>query len=1051
MRASQATGVVFAFEDYELDAERLVLKHRGEIVRVEGKPLELLTYLVENRGRLVSKQELKEVIWGGAVVSRSTLPIAVYAARKAIGQEHGRGGPVATVGRFGYRFTGDITFASGGEADRAGSATPFVGRASIVDELTRILSESCAGHGHVAMLSGEAGIGKSRTARELAGVARGFGINAWTGHSTEGGPAPAFRTWQPVVRASLEALSERQVAALLKGGVPPELDVLFPELAAALPWHPRLPAMSGVAAHYRVHDAIARLLLGAPSTRARLIILEDLQWADTASLELLLHLSTRVADARLMIVGTIREQDMTSGDPRHEILHQVFRAQACHRIELPPLTSADVTRFVACLTSESCASEVAAAIFQKTQGNPFFVEEMVRWLQSENFAGPPSTIRQTGALQLPVPDAVKAVIRRRLTMTSGSTQELLAVAAVIGDAFDTALLRNVAGGGASELVSQLEEAASARLVGPAPEAGTIKRFAHVLVRETIYQDLPAEKRASLHFRIAEVLERQAGPDPDRFLNELAFHYYRSLPAAAEKAFEHCLRAGRVAHSVFAREQACALYERALEAWPLQAESRRNHARRCVALLGLAYCSLQTHRAPEARPLITDAIRLARAIGRPDLLALGVVLANVYAAAGYPTVDAIREVTEEALARLPEGLPSVRAYLLSRVASDSAIPVERRRALAIQAMDLVSSPEDLGRFDDLLRPDLALMRAEAVRFCMASLGPEDLGLCLQLATRVMRLAKDGDLLLLWVAHRCRAKAQLMLGDVAAAAEDVKTSRFLAEQTHAPLLHYENLLVEGYRAQMEGRFDDAQREIDRLADAAWPIVPAHRDFLRRLRTLLLRDERGVVTPKDVEQDFLNRVPANLIRIHQFSKSSAEAIACRLLMSGGRRDLSLAAFECMVDGDLDAIPRDDFFLATMCDLAVVCCEIGDRRRAAQLYDRLKPHVSLCAVEIPLHYRGPVAHYLGLLSRTLGTDAAAIDHFEAAAAISARVGARPLLNRTYLELATLLLERRDAASRARGVFLLEEGVASARELGMTNNSAAFSRLLNRLAGGEP
>jgi DNA-binding winged helix-turn-helix (wHTH) protein len=1046
--ATSTDAVIFAFDDYELDADRRTLTHKGELVRVEGKPLELLTYLVENRGRLVTKQELKEVIWGGAAVSRSTLPITVYAARKAIGQDQGRGGPVATVGRQGYRFTGDITFAGAAAENRATPGNPFVGRAEIVDELTKLLSQSRTGQGHVGLLTGEAGIGKSRTARELATVARGFGISAWTGHSTEGGGAPAFWTWQPIIRATLDTLSERQLATLLKGGLPPELDRLFPELAVTHPRHPRLPAMSGAAAHHRVHEALVRLIVGTPSTRARLIILEDLQWADTASLELLLQLCTRVADARLFVIGTLREPDVTPSDPRYEILHQVFRAPTCHRIELPPLTSADVAQFVARLTKESCSSETAAAIYEKTQGNPFFVEEMVRWLQSEKAGSSSSTGRQTRPSQLPVPDAVKVVIRRRLRMTSPPTQELLAIAAVIGEAFDTALLQDLAGGEPSERMSQLEEATTARLLGPMHHGAAVTRFAHVLIREAIYQDLPAAQRASIHLRIAEVLERQAGPDPDRFLNPLAFHYYRSLPAAAEKAFDYCLRAGRVAHSVFASEQACALYERALETWAFQEESRRDHVRRCVALLGLAHCSLPTRRAPDARPLIADAIRLARATGRPDLLALGVILANVYAAAGYPTVDSIREVTEEALALLPEGLPSVRAYLLSRVASDGAIPVEKRRALAIQAMDLVSSPEDRGRFDDLLRPDLALMRAEAVRFCMGSLGPEDLGLCLQLATRVMRLAKQGDLLLLWVAHRCRAKVQLTLGDVAAAAEDVKTSCFLAERAHAPLLHYENLLIEGYRAQMEGRFDDAQREIDRLADAVWPIVPAHRDFLRRLRTLLLRAERGVATPEDGEQDFLNRVPTNLIRIHQFSRSSAGAIVCRLLLSGGRRELSLSTFQTLVEGGLDTIPRDDFFLATMCDLAFVCCEFDDKERAAELYDRLKPYASLCAVEIPLHFVGPVAHYLGLLASTLGNDAASIEHFEAAAAVSARVGARPLLNRTYLELATLLLKRKDAASRARAVFLIEEGLASARELGMTSITVAFGRLLHRLAG---
>jgi hypothetical protein len=806
-----------------------------------------------------------------------------------------------------------------------------------------------------------------------------------------------------------------------------------------------LQPLGTAAAHHRLHDTLARLVIGPPSTRVRLVILEDLQWADSASLELLLHLGTRMGDSRLLIIGTLRDQEVPIDDARYELLHQLFRVSVCHRIGLLPLTAADVAQFVERLTKDPDSGELAAAIYEKTQGNPFFVEETIRWLQSEPALGSGFTARRIDPSRLPVPDAVRVVIRRRLRALSPASQELLATAAVIGDEFDLSLLRYAAPGEGPEQVSQLEEARAARLLSPAP--GPAGRFAHVLIRETIYQDLPAAQRGSIHLRIAEVLERQAGPDPDRFLSELAFHFYRSLPNAADKAFGYCLRAARSAHSVLAGEQACTLYERALEAWAFQADSQRDHVRRCVALLGLAYSALTTNRGPEIRAVVEDAIRLARALGRPDLLAFGVVLANIYASAGHPAVASIREVTEEALRLLPDGLPTVKAYLLSRVASDATIAVERRRALSVQAMELVSSPRDQGPVDDLLRQDLSLMRSEAIRFSLGSLGPDDLGLCIQLATRAI-LAEGSDNLCQWVAHRSRAKAHLTLGDISAADEDVRRAGQLADSMRAPIIDFESASVEFFRAQIEGRFDVAQQTIDRLAHAPWPIAPSLRDFLQRLRTLVMRDERADAS-QEADQGFLERVPINLMRVYHFTKSSTDAIACRILLGSGRRELALETFRAIVERGLDAIPHDDFYLVTLCDLAVACCEFGDRACATGLYDRLRPYVALCAVEIPLHYRGPVAHFLGLLARSLRRDTAAIEHFEAAIAISTRVGARPMLNRTRLELAKALMGRTDAASRARAAFLVDEGLASAKEIGMARVCVAFEELRSRLRGG--
>jgi DNA-binding winged helix-turn-helix (wHTH) protein/tetratricopeptide (TPR) repeat protein len=1036
--------VIYTFDDFELDAERRTLRRKGESIRIESRPLDLLTYLVENHGRLVTKQELAEVVWKGAAVSRSTLPITLHAARRAIGQEQGDAKPLTTVGRQGYTFSGEVSVAEAESTQAITRANPFVGRTEVMGELTRMLSDSRAGQVRIGLLTGEPGIGKSRAARELASVARQHGITAWTAHSMDGGGAVPYCAWKPILGISLESLSERQLGTMIKGGLPPEIDRLFPEVASYLSRYPRLPAVSSAAARHRLHETLARLVVGPPSTRARLIVLEDLQWADSASIELLLHLTAYVGEARLLVIGTLRDQDIPANDTRYELMHQLFRAPAARRISLTPLSAADVAQFVAHHIKRDDSARIAATIHEKTQGNPFFVEETIRWLQSEEANGSRESRPSLDSADLPVPDAVRVLIRRRLRVVSAPTQELLTIAAVIGTEFDLSLLQHAAGGDGPDPTTQLEEAAAARLISIDARGGAAGRFVHVLIRETIYQDLPAASRAATHLRIAELLEKEAGPDPERLLNSLALHYYRSLPKAAEKAFTYCLRAARATHSVLAFEQARMLYEHALEAWAFQAESKRDHALRCATLLGLAHCLLSTPRLDE-RPLVADGIRLARVIGRPDLLALGVVLANVYTSAGHPVVESLREVTEEALNLLPEGSPYVRGYLLSRVASDATLPLARRRAIAVQAMEMLRPRKERGPLSDLLLPERVLIRAETVRFGLGALGPDDLGLCVQLATRAIQLAEPGDELLLWVAHRARAKAQLTLGDIAAADDDIRRSVELAERMNYPLTEFESLSMEGYRAQIEGRFDDAQRAFDRQAEHESPVAPPQLNLMWRLRTMALRDQRGV-SQQPLDAGFIESVSVTLVRAYHFSQFAADAIAARMFLSSNRRDLALGIFQGIVERGLDTIPRDDFYLATTCDLAIVCAAFGDRKRAAELYDRLRPYVALLAVELPLHYRGPVAYFLGVLARTLGRVDAAVEHFEAAATINGRIGARPMLNWTRLALIGVLVEQGDAASRARASFLLEQGLASARELGMASVCDEFERLRSRL-----
>jgi hypothetical protein len=204
------------------------------------------------------------------------------------------------------------------------------------------------------------------------------------------------------------------------------------------------------------------------------------------------------------------------------------------------------------------------------------------------------------------------------------------------------------------------------------------------------------------------------------------------------------------------------------------------------------------------------------------------------------------------------------------------------------------------------------------------------------------------------------------------------------------------------------------------------------LLTIRSLTLELERGDAALSPIDDAFRERLPQELVESYQYTSSAAEVIACQVDLATGHADAARGRYESIVAGGFDAIVRDDFYLVTLCDLAVLSCEFHDRERAEDLYDRLAPFAQLCVVEVPLHYRGPVAHFLGMVARFLGRLPAAVEHFELAAAIGCRLKAVPTLNRTRLALASALVAQGGALSRARAAALVEDALASARDLGM-------------------
>jgi DNA-binding SARP family transcriptional activator/tetratricopeptide (TPR) repeat protein len=402
---------------------------------------------------------------------------------------------------------------------------PFVGRATELVMLDAQVSAVQAGSGRVVLVEGEPGVGKTRLADEIAtrAAARGY-LTLW-GRCAEGEGAPPLWPWVQILRA---AGDERGVAGLV-----PERARLDPAVARGL-----------------LNQALTDLLCEQARARPLMLILDDLQWAEEASLAALEFLAARLADARILVLGTYREVDLRRASGLSGTLGVLARLPGTDRVELRGLGVDEVASLIRAYTGAEPADDEAATLHRRTEGNPFFISELLRLDDP------------AGLARGPVPVGVRDVVRRRVARLPAAARALLDTAALVGPEVDLALV-----GGLCELdgdaVLQAADAAvvDGLLTVVADKARTY-RFAHALVRQTLAGDLSPVHRARLHDRIAAALLDRYGED-DEHAAHVAEHRWGSLPVGeVGPTLRAQARAADVAWAGLAYEQAEVLLERA---------------------------------------------------------------------------------------------------------------------------------------------------------------------------------------------------------------------------------------------------------------------------------------------------------------------------------------------------------------------------------------------------------------------------------------------------------------------------------------------------------
>jgi tetratricopeptide (TPR) repeat protein len=736
-------------------------------------------------------------------------------------------------------------------------------------------------------------------------------------------------------------------------------------------------------ARFRLFDAMAASLRSAAADTGLVVVLDDLHWADRASLLLLEFVARELSDSRLLLVATYRDVEVDRHHRLSGTLAELFRQPVTSCLALGGLDQGQVRRFIANVAGIDPPAALVTALHGQTEGNPYFVSELVRLLVAEN------RLEASGLLAGGVPEGIRHVIGRRLNRLPDAVNASLAVACVQGREFDLDVVARASGLPADEVLDALEEAMDARLV---TEAGTRPgrfRFAHALVRETLYDELPGRQRRRLHDQVGAALAELRADDLEAQLAELAHHFTQAArPGRARQAVVYARQAGDRAMEVLAYEEAAGHYERALQALDLQEPT--DQAERCELLLALAAARMAAGETADARAQYERAATLAKRTGDGEQLARVAFGLGVEFTAG--TVDELEvRLLEEALAVLGETDSILRARVLGRLAKalQSSPDPDRRAGLSETA---VAMARRIG--------DPVALAAVLYDRHMATWAPGNLQERHAISGEVVRLAEasgDGQMAL-------RGRGFLManlleLGDMAALRRELETYRRTAQELRQPHYLWHVPLFEAGQEVLSGRFDEAER----LAQEALALGRRARDpvvaIYHPIVLIGLRWGQGRLPElEETLAAFVDRYPSNL---------GWRATLAVLLCEAGRAPEARVHFERLAAGDFTGLPRNHLFLYHVAALAIVAHALGDPARASRLYELLAPYAdhNVLVARLPLGTLGSCRQYLGLLAAAMGRWDDALAQFEAAVEAHERIGALPLQARSRQHYASALL----------------------------------------------
>jgi DNA-binding winged helix-turn-helix (wHTH) protein/tetratricopeptide (TPR) repeat protein len=1018
-----------SFPPFTLDLTDATLMRGHKKLAVLPKDFAVLHYLASHAGHLVTKDALLQTVWNETHVSAGVLKTSIERLRRTLGDRATTPRFIETVQRRGYRFIGKVVssqhsvVSSCSPPSQSSALSPqhsvFVGRDREMAELLACLGDTCNGQGRLVLLVGEPGIGKTRTANELALQARARAIPVLHGRCEEGDGTPPLWPWTQVVRNYLSQTATPQLRKDLGAGTA-DMARAFPEIQEHLPDLQLAPETVSAQARFRFFDSFSLFLKRVTQQQPLVIILDDLHWADAFTLLLLQFVAKELPDMRLLMLITYRDVEGGQNEQLSPTLGALARVQESRSLALSRFSQDEVSRFIALVTAQTPPLALVSAVYQRTEGNPFFVTEVVHAFATRSQNGStPSVSAATATL----PHRVRDAVALRLQAVSHQCREMLTFASALGLEFRRTTLEALCVEGhltftPEQLAQLLREAEAAHFIVTDVEHLGRYRFAHALVQETLYGAMDSPQRTHLHHCIGKVLEQTVHADTQLHLAELARHFSQGVPTGdINKALTYTSKAAEQAAARFGYEEAAEYYRRALQLLDLQPNERQ----RGEWLIALGEAQRRVGATEAARTTFRQASELARALAAPELLAraalgfaVGFAGINVSGGVEDPLVVSL---LEEALRGLATHDSPLRARVLGRLAMELywSESQEHRNALSQQAVQMAR------RLNDPVTLAYTLNARQ-----VALWGPDNLAERLAGAHEMIRLAKQvGDQELALRGQIWLMTALLEQGDLKQADREFVSYVKRAQELRQPAYLWFIATWRGMRCWLRGEFAEA----DRWAREAFLIGERAQDpDAVQCYVVQISSFRGAVkSMQDLE------LPTRGYA-EQMATVPAWRAGLALLYAGLQQEaLARQEFEPLAAHGFTDLPRNADWMVTMTNLLQVSALLRDLPRATQIYNLLLPFADHCLViGASLVCHGSIAWYLALLATTLERWDEAESLFKAALQQNIRLGTPPMILQTKHRYAEMLLRRQRPGDQQKALVLLDEAIAMAQAINM-------------------
>lgn len=444
----------------------------------------------------------------------------------------------------------------------------LIGRVPHLDALVHLMEQARGGQGRVVLVTGEAGIGKSRLVAELKARFRSpqshtapHEVQILEGHCFEPDAVFPYAPVLDVLRTFSASRPTDDIAASL-GSTAPDLVKLLPDLATLVPNLVPSPALDPEQEKRRLFQALTRFFTSLAATRPLLLLIEDVHWSDDTSLEFFLSLARFSASHPILLLLTYRTEEVQPA--LAHFLAGVDRERLATELPLTRLNRDEVGTMIRAIfpLSRPLPADFLETIFALTEGNPFFIEEVLKSLiTAGDIYYSYGTWSRKPLSELQIPRTIQVAVQRRVDLVSQEARELLALFAVAGRRCDFALLQQLTPHDERTLVQLFKELVAAQLV--VEESDEVFAFRHALTRQAVYAGLLARERKALHRSIAQTMEHLYTERLETHLGNLAYHCYQAGDWA--KTVAYAQRAGENAHALYAPRAALEHYSHALEA------------------------------------------------------------------------------------------------------------------------------------------------------------------------------------------------------------------------------------------------------------------------------------------------------------------------------------------------------------------------------------------------------------------------------------------------------------------------------------------------------